>query len=401
MENSINDFWVIGINYRKSDTNLRGRYAISKEQYVSILKAAPAFGIKELFLLSTCNRTEIYGFTQDPLLLLTLLCNFTQGNQSDFSKNAYQKYGKDALSHIFHVAGGLDSQILGDYEIVGQLKQSIFIAKEHDCIYTFTDRLFKTVLQSCRAIRSKTGLSTGTVSVAFAAVQYLKNTVVDLSKKKILLVGLGEIGRNTCKNLVGIVPPGQITLMNRNAEKAEVLASEYGLNTTGFDHLYGELKTADIVIVATNADEPIINKNHFQESEHKILIDLSIPNNIDQDVKTLPNISLANVDDLSKINDETFRRRKAEVPKAKAFITFYIHQFAEWYLMRKHVPVLKSVKEKLGELNKQLSLAEETQDVVAMQKIINNMALKIRSENPRTGCNYIEALNGYLKDVAH
>jgi glutamyl-tRNA reductase len=396
---SISDFWLIGINYRKSDTTLRGRYAINNEQYDKILKAAPEFGLDELFILSTCNRTEIYGFTKEPLLLMSLLCNFTEGAQEDFIQAAYQKNGKEALSHIFHVAGGLDSQILGDYEIIFQMKNAINFASERGFIGQFTDRLFKTVLQSCRAIRSKTHLSEGTVSVAFAAVQFLKNHTTAFENKKMLLIGSGKIGRNVCKNLVTLVPSNHITLINRTSEKAEELAAELNLNIASFDSLSEKIKESDIIIVATNAAQPILERKHLQDNDAKILIDLSIPNNIHPEVKTLPHIVLANVDDLSKINDDTLQRREAELPQAKAFITFYIHQFAEWYLMRQHVPVLKAVKEKLTELNHQLFEAEQCGDNNAMQKTINNMALKMRSEERRPGCNYIEALNGYLSEI--
>lgn len=396
---SVNDFWVIGINYRKSDTTLRGQYAINSEQYDKILKAAPQFGLDELFILSTCNRTEIYGFSKEPLLLITLLCNFTEGVQENFIQAAYRKNGKEALSHIFNVAGGLDSQILGDYEIVAQMKHAINFAKERGFIGQFTDRLFKTVLQSCRAIRSKTHLSEGTVSVAFAAVQFLKNQATAFENKKILLIGLGKIGRNVCKNLADLVPSGRITLINRTSEKAKQIAEELHLNIAPFESLAKKIEESEIIIVATNAAQPILDKTHLHNNDPKILIDLSIPNNIHPEVKTLPHIVLANVDDLSRINDHTLQRREAEVPQAKAFITFYIHQFAEWYLMRQHVPVLKAVKEKLTELNHQLFEAEQCDDTNAMQKTINNMALKMRSEERRPGCNYIEALNGYLTEI--
>lgn len=396
---SISDFWLIGINYRKSDTALRGRYAINNEQYGKILKAAPEFGLDELFILSTCNRTEIYGFTKEPLLLISLLCNFTEGVQENFVQAAYRKNGKEALSHIFHVAGGLDSQILGDYEIVSQMKNAVNFAKERGFIGQFTDRLFKTVLQSCRAIRSKTHLSEGTVSVAFAAVQFLKNQITAFEDKKILLIGSGKIGRNVCKNLVSLAPSYNITLINRTTQKAEELAGELHLNIAPFESLREQIKESDIIIVATNAAQPILEKSHLRRNDSKILIDLSIPNNIHPGVKALPHIVLANVDDLSKINDHTLQRREAEVPQAKAFITFYIHQFAEWYLMRQHVPVLRAVKEKLTELNHQLFEAEQCDDHNAMQKTINSMALKMRSEERRPGCNYIEALNGYLSEI--
>jgi glutamyl-tRNA reductase len=131
----------------------------------------------------------------------------------------------------------------------------------------------------------------------------------------------------------------------------------------------------------------------------KILLDLSVPNNIDPTVKKLPGITLANVDDLSKINDRTLKMRAEEIPQAKALITYNIHQFAEWFLMRRNVPVLKAVKEKLSELNHQLDVAKCSSEEGLVQKVINDMAQKMKKEGLKSGCFYIEAINGYLTEV--
>lgn len=394
---TINDFWVIGLNHRNTDVATRSRFAINNEAYKSILEYAPHYGVSELFVLSTCNRTEIYGFTKDPELLMSLICRFTEGDLIEFKKSAYCKSSSLALSHIFNVAGGLDSQILGDYEIVGQMKNAYSFAKELNSTGQFIDRLFSTVLQSSRAIRSQTNLSAGTVSVAYAAVQFIKNTCTDLQSKKVLTIGTGEIGHNTCKNLVHEFGSDILTIVNRSKNKAEAIASELNVKVGEFENLHSLIQDADVIIVATNASTPIISKENFTNLDKKILIDLSVPNNIDNNVRTFSGIILANVDDLSKINDETHRMREAEVPKAKALITCHIHEFAEWYLMRQNVPFLKAAKEKIKELNSELFEAVKEKDTAeTVQKVLNNMAIKLKNE-PRPGCNYIEAINDYMR----
>lgn len=398
-KNSIADFWVIGINYRKSDTALRGQYAVNDIQYAQILDAATGFGIPELFVLSTCNRTEVYGFSKDASSLISLLCSCTQGDSDHFFRQAYIKNGNEALKHIFYVAGGLDSQILGDYEIVGQMKQSVAFAKERGYVGTFLERLFNNALQASRAIRSETQLSSGTVSVAYAAVQFITSVVPDLDAKKILIIGSGKIGKSTCKNLVDKAPGAKITLINRTEEKARQFAAELGLNVALYHELEQYIKASDIIIVATNAIAPVLRKEHLQATDSKVLIDLSIPNNIDPEVKAYSGIQLADVDALSKINDETLRRREAEVPKAKALITCQIHEFAEWYMMRQNVPVLKAVKQKLTELNNQLFVARQDIDSYAVQRALNTMAMKMRTEERRPGCNYIETINDYMSNT--
>ena len=393
---TINDFWVIGISYRNTDVETRSRFAINEAAYHQILETAASYGTSELFVLSTCNRTEVYGFTKDPELLMSLVCRFTEGNLQEFKNKAYQKNSTLALSHIFNVAGGIDSQILGDYEIVGQMKHAFNFAKEKGTIGKFMDRLFSTVLQSSRSIRSKTDLSAGTVSVAYAAVYYLKQKFNDLGHQQILTIGTGEIGHNTCKNLVQEFGANNITIVNRSKEKAAPIAEELGVRLGDFADLNGEIKKADIIIVATNAPTPLVNKEQLLESGAKTLIDLSIPSNINKNVKEVEGITFVNVDDLSKINDETLRKREAEIPKAKALITYHIHEFAEWYLMRQNVPVLRAAKEKIQELNQQLFEAVQEEDTAdKVQKVLNNMAMKLKNES-RPGCFYIEAINDYM-----
>ncbi len=394
------DFWVIGINYRKADTEVRGKYAISDAQYEAILNIAPAFGVSGLFVLSTCNRTELYGFAAEAQQLTDLLCSQTEGNKADFEAQAYFKNGNEALSHIFTVAAGLDSQILGDYEIVGQIKRALQFSRERGGTNAFLDRLFNTVLQSSRAIRNETQLSSGTVSVAFAAIQFIKNILGDLAQTRVLIVGSGEIGQNACRNLVAIAGNRNITLVNRTADKAKAFAAELGLKTAPFEQLGDCIRDHEVIIVATAATRPLIGIDELCGNDAKILIDLSVPNNIDAGVRNCKGITLANVDDLSRINDETLRNRQKEVPKAKALIAYYIHDFAEWYMMQQHIPVLKAVKEKLTELNVRLAEARIQKDKDAVQKALNKMALKMRTEEQRPGCNYIETIHHYLAGAA-
>ncbi|WP_118951668.1 glutamyl-tRNA reductase [Taibaiella helva] len=394
------DFWVIGINYRKADTALRGSYAINERRYEAILTDAEHFGVSALFVLSTCNRTEVYGFAAQPGQLIDLLCRHTEGGADTFKEQAYIRNGNEALNHIFNVAAGLDSQILGDYEIVGQMKQAYAFARDRGCTNSFLDRLFNTVLQSSRSIRSGTQLSGGTVSVAFAAVQFIRNHIKSFDHKQILILGSGEIGQTACRNLAALAGKDQITLINRTEEKARLLAEELGLRAAPLEALSGYIRKSDIIIVATAAATPLITVADLQEGDEKILIDLSIPNNINADVQQYKGIVLANVDDLSRISDETLRKRQAEVPKAKELITCHIHEFAEWYLMQQHVPVLKAVKEKLHALNTQLADARlQDDDKQAVQKALNTMAKKMRTEEQRPGCNYIETIHHYLKQT--
>ena len=405
-QTDISTFFVAGINYKKTDATLRGQYAINTEQYGKLLQLAPQFGITELFVISTCNRTEIYGFTENVNDLCELLCSQAQGSVETFKKIAYIKNGRSAIHHLFDVAAGLDSQILGDYEILGQLKQAFKFSKEHGFIGAYSERLMNAVLQSSKLIKTTTGLSGGTVSVAFAAIQYIKEKVQHAASKKILLIGTGKIGRNTCKNLVDYIQAKNITLINRTESKAEELAAELGLQFANMDELPQHIQQSDIILVATNSELPVIETSHLINSGNKIIIDLSIPFNVEKSAQDLDHITLVNVDELSKIKDATLHKREAEVPAAKAIIKEKIEEFLEWHEMRKNVPVLTAVKNKLYAMQScEMYISYSARKIMVpavkvnfdyeIQKVVSGMAIKLRNQNQR-GCQYIEAINEYI-----
>jgi glutamyl-tRNA reductase len=394
----ISKFWIAGINYKKTDAATRGQFAIQDDQYASLLENALSNGLNEVFVLSTCNRTEIYGMADDASQLIDLLCNETSGSKEMFLHSCYLKNGHNAITHLFNVASGLDSQILGDYEIIGQLKTATKFAKSRGCINATLERMINTVLQSSKAIKNNTGLSGGTVSVSFAAIQYIRENVQAIADKKILLLGTGKIGKSTCKNLVHYLKTTNITLVNRTEEKAIELAKELGLMHAPINELQKYISQSDIILVATDSTEPTVLLSHLHGENKKLVIDLSIPQNVESAAGELAHITLINVDDLSKMKDETLAKREAEIPKAKIIIAEHITEFAEWHEHRKHVPVLKEVKTKLKEIHNNplfIPLYNSTHTEEKIQRVINGMAYKMKEQNQK-GCQYIEAINEFI-----
>lgn len=400
------NFFVAGINYKKTDAETRGLFAITKEQYENVISLSHLYGVSSLFILSTCNRTEIYGLAKDGQALLGLLGTQTKGNPETLIKAAYVKNGTAAVEHLFKVGSGLDSQILGDYEIVGQLKQAVKFSKEHNGMDCFLERLTNSVFQSSKEIKNETDLSSGTVSVSFAAVQYLKQNLPDCINKNILLIGTGKIGSSTCKNLVDYLGATNITLINRSEEKAVQLAKGLNLKYAPIEDLGQQLISSDIILVATNAEEPTILRSQLENKGEKLIIDLSIPYNVEQSVSLLDNIRLVNIDEISKIKDHTIKAREAEIPKAERIIQKHIGMFMEWQLMRQNAPALKAIKSMLNEI----ALSHRTEFLnphtrcpyiaaeQKIQQIVNKMAGKMRNEN-KTGCYYLQAVNEFMISV--
>lgn len=400
----IENFFVTGINYKKTDAATRGQFAVSAAQYENILKLAPSFNIASIFILSTCNRTEIYGFAKNASQLISLLCTQTSGSAEAFTTLAYVKNGEQAATHLFNVGAGLDSQILGDYEIIGQLKQAFKFSKDRGFTNCFMERLFNNVLQSSKVIKNETALSGGTVSVSFAAIQYIKENVTFINRKKILLLGSGKIGRNTCKNIVDYLGTTDITIINRSPEKAASLAAELNLKYAPLSELDSYVQQSDIILVATNAVEPLILKSQLENSGKKLLIDLSIPCNVEPSAQALSNITLVNVDQLSEIKDKTLLARESELPKAAEIIKMHLALFADWCQMRKSAPTLNAIKTTLTEINNKNYYAQTgnwqshcpvMNAADKIQKVVNNVAQKMRTQN-QTGCHYIEAINEFI-----
>jgi glutamyl-tRNA reductase len=195
MQHKSTFFYAIGLSYKKADAEVRGHFSLSDTAKEDVLKQAKSNGIESLVVISTCNRTELYGFAEHPYQLIHLLCENTKGTVEEFQEVAYVYKAKEAISHMFRVGSGLDSQILGDFEIISQLKSAARQSKKANLLNSFSERLVNAVIQASKRIKNETELSSGATSVSFAAVHYIMNTVEDISDKNILLFGTGKIGQ--------------------------------------------------------------------------------------------------------------------------------------------------------------------------------------------------------------
>lgn len=342
-----NSFYAVGLSYKKADAEVRGKFSLDVPAIDQILVKAKELGVDGLLAISTCNRTELYGFAQHPYQLIKLLCDQTQGTVEEFQEVAYVYKNHDAISHMFKVGTGLDSQILGDFEIISQIKQGFYRARKYDMANPFLERLCNAVIQASKRIKNETELSSGATSVAFASVKYILDNVPNISEKNILLFGTGKIGRNTCENLIKHSNNSHITLINRTREKAEDIAGKFQLTVKDYGDLQTEIRKADILVVATGAQLPTVSKALIHPKKPLLVLDLSVPKNVSDDVLELENVSLVHLDQLSQITDDTLAKRKEYVPKAEAIIEQVKKDFLKWLETRKFAPVINALKEKL------------------------------------------------------
>ena len=251
-------FNVIGISYKNANTSIRGNFILNLDQSKLLIKDSLQAGVDNIIVNSTCNRVEIYSSTLDFNLLTELLCKHSNGTSKDFKKFGYFLNGAEAINHIFKVGTGLDSQILGDFEIIAQLNNSFLRSKKLNAINPSFERLFNMVKHASKRIKNETKISTGATSVSYAAVRYILDNISDLKTKKILLFGTGKIGRNTCENLVKHTSNKHITLINRSEEKAKLIAGKFEVLVKNISDLNYQISKTDILIVATAGNKPTV-----------------------------------------------------------------------------------------------------------------------------------------------
>lgn len=342
-----NSFYTIGLSYQKADAKVRGKFSLEVDAMNTLLAQAKEQGIDGLLVTSTCNRTELHGFAQHPFQLIKLLCDNTTGTVEEFQEVAYVYKNNDAISHLFKVGTGLDSQILGDFEIISQIRQSFNRSKKLGIANPFIERLCNSVIQASKRIKNETEISSGATSVAFASVQYILKNVPNISEKNILLFGTGKIGRNTCENLIKHTKNSHITLINRTKNKAEEIAGKFNLVVKDYGDLQTEIRKTDVLIVATGAQFPTISKELIYTKKPLLILDLSIPKNVSDDVEKLEHVTTIHLDQLSQMTDETLARRKQFIPHAEQIIEEIKEEFIQWLETRKFAPVIKALKKKL------------------------------------------------------
>ena len=385
-------FYVVGLSYKKADADIRGKFSLDETGKKNVLLQAQQEGIESLLVSSTCNRTEIYGFAQHPFQLIKLLCDNSQGTVEDFQKVAYIYKNQEAVRYMFRVGTGLDSQILGDFEIISQIKSAFTESKSMNLVNAFLERLVNAVIQTSKRIKNETEISTGATSVSFASVRYIFSNVDDIANKNILLFGTGKIGRNTCENLVKHTKHEQITLINRTKDTAERLARKLDVVVKDYSDLQLEIQKADVLVVATGAQNPTVDKAILNLKKPLLILDLSIPKNVNENVTTVEGVTLVHMDHLSQMTDETLENRKKHIPAAEVIIEEIMDDFIAWTKQRKFAPTIHALKEKLNSIKeselsvqrKKLTNFDEAQaELIStriIQKITNHFASHLKDD---------------------
>ncbi len=344
---------ALGINHKTASVELREKLAFTPERLPEALQTVQKnAGCDEGVILSTCNRTEIYSFGEQakPDNVIKWLAEFHQVDEVELKQHIYVHRDVDATRHLMRVASGLDSMVLGEPQILGQVKQAYQQAKSVGSVQTYFERMFQQAFSVAKKVRTETDISVNAVSVAFAAVTLAKQVFGSFEHKKVLLVGAGETIELVAKH---IFEQGatDIVVANRTLSRAELVAEQFSAKTCTLSQIPDHILDADVVISSTASTLPIIGKGMvetvFKQRKHRpmFLVDLAVPRDIEPQVAELDDAYLYTVDDLQEIVARNMQARTEAAEEAEAIIDDKAGMFADWLNSLDSVDLIKEYRE--------------------------------------------------------
>lgn len=376
---------VIGISYKTAPLEIREKFSFSKDDIVAFSELLQQeTEIADLVLISTCNRTEIY-FSQDKHdnqtafeLIYEVIKKFKEITDHCWHY-FYHRSNAGAVRHLFEVVSGLDSLIIGEDQIIGQVKEAYITCTELALTDAVLMRLFQKSFEAGKRVRTETGIKLGITSVSSAAVEMCACLLGGVSDKSVLLVGAGETGNLALQNIhkKGVK---QIGVTNRTMEKAEKTAAKYNGMTISFDTFGKYLHGFDIVMIATSSATPVITaemvkQNQLVRPNHKqVYIDLSVPRNIEASVAELENVEVLGVDDLQEIVKQTTENKKESAAKAHLILDEVVADFSEWLASRSLRPAISTITANLQSINQEELSTYRKVNTPEMQEIVDDYA---------------------------
>jgi glutamyl-tRNA reductase len=385
---------VIGLNHRTADIDIREKLAFQGpmlEEGLLKLKEIPE--VKEAVVISTCNRVEMYlnvhNVDKSHESVKSFLVNFFDIKKEPLDNALYVYDEMKAVRHVFRVASSLDSMVVGEPQILGQLKDAFEFALEKKSTGILLNRLFKKSISVAKRVRTETKIAENAVSISFSAVELAKKIFTDLSGKSFMLIGAGEMAELAAKHMInnGVQ---DITVANRTYGRGCELAKEFNGRAIHFEDFLHEMVHSDILICSTGAQNYVLTKNQMQKvmkerrNRPVFIIDISVPRNIDPEINNLSNIYLYDIDDLQGVVDTNILERQKEAQKAEEIIEEEIETFKKWIASLDSVPTVIALREKaetikkieLGKLiHRQPDIGEK--EIKAVEDMVNSIINKL------------------------
>jgi glutamyl-tRNA reductase len=341
------NWYAFGITHKHAAAEKRQNFALSEAQLETYFQELFPQNECAGFITNTCNRSSFFLFGKHPENIEKAFLEST--GYSDIFEIGDRYIGKKAINYLFEVMAGLDSQILGDFEIVGQMKAAFEKSKAQGAGLGIIEKAVNQAIFTSRRIKNETGLSSGTSSTSYAAVQFLKSSLPDLSLARILVLGMGQIGTRTLDNLVSEKGAKNIFIANRSIAKTDKQAALYNVQALTWDEAFEKIGEFDAIVSAVSALQPIFTTAIVSKINATCIVDLSIPISVADDVQKEVNIKFANVDQLSSVIATQMEQRKKWVPRAHKIIREELNKYKEWELAMDAAPTIKKLQRRLHE----------------------------------------------------
>ncbi len=343
--------FTLGINHHSAPLAIRERVAFGADKLGHALSdLTRERPVREVAILSTCNRTEIYCAAESPDVVIDWLAHYHQVPRDELAPYVYTHNQPEAIRHAFRVASGLDSMVIGEPQILGQMKDAVRAAEENGTLGTQLHKLFQRSFSVAKEVRSTTAIGANIVSMAAAGVHLAERICVSIAEQRILFLGAGEMFE-LCAAHVCAQKPKQVTIANRTVERGRALAEQYGGTAIRLDELAEHLAQHDIVVSCTAAPLPIIGLGMVERAvkvrRHRpmFMVDLAVPRDIEEEVGRLDDVFLYTVDDLAQVVESGLESRQAAVVEAEDIIANRVRDFLGWLESRDTVPVIRSLRD--------------------------------------------------------
>lgn len=375
---------LLGLNHQSASVDIRERLALTEEEVDATLFALKQSKIiSEVFVLSTCNRVEFLLVSDDVMEARAMLFGYLAARKNvnlSFLDSCFYEYaGLDAVRHLFRVAASLDSMVLGEPQILGQVKQAYQRSTATGSTGPILNRMLHRAFQVAKRVRTETGIGDNAVSISYAAVELARKIFGKLEGKKTLLIGAGEMAELAVEHLIR-QKPAAFCVVNRTFERGEALARRFGGNALPMEELAQAVEDADIVISSTGATDYVIRKPEVKalmkkrQNRSLFFIDIAVPRDIDPAINTLDNAYVYDIDDLQGVVNDNLDERRREAEKAESFVEEAVNRFKDWAEGLALVPTIKALREKVGAtLEEELrrSIEDFKQGRVAESEAIN------------------------------
>jgi glutamyl-tRNA reductase len=409
-------FRALSLSYKTAPVSIREQAALNESETKELLfQIKEMVEVTDLFILSTCNRTEIYyQSTEDFSHTILNLLAFKKSIDDIATFRTYFEFiddAEEAAKHLCRVSIGLESQVTGDMQIINQVKHAYQWGADMHAIGPFMHRLLHTIFFANKRVTTETAFRDGAASVSYAAVELIEELAVQVVHPKVLVLGLGEIGADVCRNLKGSTKLEHISICNRTLAKAEELAAETGFAIVPFENLAAAIQDADVIVSSIAAPHPIITPASLDnngEWRFKLLIDLSVPRSIDPACEKVPGALLLNVDVINNKATEAQQARLASIPQVESILEEAIFEFADWSKEMMVTPVINQVKTALEQIRQEeiaryiKNLDEQQSELVdkitksMMQKVLKMHVLPLKAACKRGEA---EEMIGLLQDL--